>query len=116
MLLLQSELPDNHHLHPHQDLLPQLVEEEEEGLSTTGQEAWWYAQNDEVGVLVEEVKVKEQEVVVEQVDQLEGLEDVQDVQEVVQLAQEAEFELEVEYHHPPLAQAQMKQNQSQKAL
>jgi len=52
----------------------------------------------------------------------EAVEQVQDVQEVVQVvqwvqqAQEAAFELEVEYHYPPLAQAQMRQYQSQKAL
>ena len=44
-------------------------------------------------VVVEEVKVKEQEVVVE-ADQLEAL-DVQDVQVAVQLARNAAFELEV---------------------
>jgi len=120
-LLLQSELPHNQHF-PYFLDLPQLVQQKE--LSTIRQVAWWYTQSDEVvEEVVEVVKVKVNEVVVEEMkvkeqeeaDQLEALE-VQDVQVVVQLAQKVAFELEVEYHYPPLAQAQMTQYQSQKAL
>jgi len=64
MLLLQNERPDNQYpLHPLNH--PQLVQEQEEP-STIHQVAWWYGQSDVGGVVVEVVKVKEQEVVVVQ--------------------------------------------------